>query len=523
MRLRFVHAVVFAALALATTAKVTKAQPAWVEDRAYAEGKGIKAGEWEIHPGLGGQFGYDSNFFQRSGTKGLPNEHVRDALRLRLTPSVSATTYGRRDRGQGPPPKLGFTGSSSLSYNELFPVNSGLPGTGNNEVQKQRHLAGGVGGQLDVLPKRPWGGDLFANYRRTFQPSNIADTNIAWNRHTVNGGGGIKWQPGGGLFMWRIGYRLRATFFQSPEFKHLNNVNQGPEMMGRWAFLPRTVLLYHGQVGFINYNYTRGTGAQNNGRYARSILGVNGLVTNHFGLLGAIGWGSTFYDARTTAAGVRVPGENFDSVIGQAQATWYLASQSAPPGGTGITNPRSTRALGQGFGSGSAPYGFAGGGGGQSVPIGLSSISAGYIRQSGNSYFGSYFQNDRGYAKVVYVLASKVLLSLRGGLSHITRPRTYFADAPTRQVILVGGSPKANGYSENRADAQVFAEYRLSGAIGINATFRYNANLTKVCVPLAPGEDVQQVCSPRGLLAGPAVDRLDYTRFRAYLGLRWFL
>ena len=66
---------------LESTAGAEAAAQAWLEDRAYAEGMGIKAGEWELHPGVAGEFGYDSNFFQRAGVDGLEHEAAPECHR----------------------------------------------------------------------------------------------------------------------------------------------------------------------------------------------------------------------------------------------------------------------------------------------------------------------------------------------------------------------------------------------------------------------------------------------------------
>jgi len=40
--------------------------PEWLKDRRYNEGIGIRTGDVEIHPGIAGEVGYDSNYFMRS-------------------------------------------------------------------------------------------------------------------------------------------------------------------------------------------------------------------------------------------------------------------------------------------------------------------------------------------------------------------------------------------------------------------------------------------------------------------------
>src|SRR6266852_6602288 len=58
----------------------------WLRDRRYGEGVGIRTGDLELHPGIAGEFGYDSNYFLRSD-KDIAKPV--DTLRLRITPSFS--------------------------------------------------------------------------------------------------------------------------------------------------------------------------------------------------------------------------------------------------------------------------------------------------------------------------------------------------------------------------------------------------------------------------------------------------
>src|SRR5689334_22536493 len=179
---------------------------AFLSDPRIAEGAGVKAGDLELHPGLAGEAGYDSNYFQRSGTG---TEDVIDVIRFRITPSLSLNSYGSRpqEEGGGPPPSVKFNARASASYNLLI----GTDDQYKDEVSDQTHFAGQVGAGLDILPQRPWGGDLSADYTRTVEASNDPETANAFRRHTVRGGAGIIWRPGGGLFSWRLGYAIRAN------------------------------------------------------------------------------------------------------------------------------------------------------------------------------------------------------------------------------------------------------------------------------------------------------------------------
>ena len=67
------------------------AQQPWLADRAYGEGIGIRVGNLELHPGIAGEVGYDSNYFLRA-----PGEQggVLSAYVLRVTPSITMATLG---------------------------------------------------------------------------------------------------------------------------------------------------------------------------------------------------------------------------------------------------------------------------------------------------------------------------------------------------------------------------------------------------------------------------------------------
>ena len=95
-----------------------------VTDRRYSEGSGIRAGDLEIHPGLAGEFGYDSNYFLLAND----GEKPIDALRFRLTPSLSLSTISqqRREADSGAPelPKVGFRAGVAATYNEFIATKS---------------------------------------------------------------------------------------------------------------------------------------------------------------------------------------------------------------------------------------------------------------------------------------------------------------------------------------------------------------------------------------------------------------
>jgi hypothetical protein len=453
-RLSFMAALIVATLPLRAHAQV------WTSDTRYAEGIGIRAGNLELHPSLGGEFGYDSNFFQRSGnTNGgqSPQEEVIDIWRLRITPSFSVSSLSGARAAGSPPPTLHFSAAAHLAYNQIIAVDS------ENDEANGARFGIGADMKLALFPKRPVGIDLFAAYVRAFEPTNDPDEDRDWTRDTVRAGGDLIWRPGGGLFEWSAGYNVMFNWFEAQPFQLYNNVQNQIRTRGRWRFLPRTALLYEGSYTFLSY--TNPT-SQNDGDSINSRIGIRGLVTNRLALLGLVGWAASFYE-NTDVNGQVFQARQYDSVVGQAEARWFL--QSAP----------SEESL--------------------TAPVGLSSIALGYTRQFSNSYYGSFYQRDRGYGQFGLFLGGAVVGSLEAGVSRIAYPEVTLS---TQQV---------ESFSQLRFDARLFAEYRFIDTVGVNTTLRYDlCDSPAVPVSSTPG-GVQQT------------DDLSFTRWQAYIGLRWFM
>lgn len=452
------------ALAVAWLSQSVNARAqAFLQDPRVAEGLGIKSGNWEFHPGVAGEVGYDSNYFQTSGRNDPVNrEPVTDAWRFRITPSVSFSSHGKRAglEGGGPPPTLLLNGRGSVSY-DYVGLNDPPPG-----AASQSHFSENVVLGLDILPGRKVGGDLSAGFVRTVEASNEADVPNAFRRDTIFGGAGVMWRPGGGLFSWRLGYDVKATLFEESAFSILNNITHTVSTTNRWRFLPRTQLVYRGALHWTSYLNTPQTVA--GGQSMDTMVGINGLITNHWGALALLGWSSTFFESPRTNTS-----QNFDSFVGQGEITWYPMPQPKLLEGE--------------------------------RPVGLSAVSVGYHRTWSISYLGEYFQRDRAYGKMVYFFAQKFVLMLVGGLSHITRPPAYFANG---QEVPNVTAP------ENRIDATAFLEYRVGASVGINATFRYDTELNDKLIPAAPAT----AANPN-----PAGDDLKFSRYQVFLGARWFL
>jgi len=435
-----------------------QAQQPWLSDRRYGEGIGVRVGNLELHPGIAGEVGYDSNYFLRA-----PSEDPLSAYRLRVTPSITLSTLSpqRIERGNGPPVKqsLMFRAGAYVSYNELIATDS----KHQSEFSEQRHLDVGSDLLLNIFPVGRVGGDGYVNFVRQGQPSNDPNTENAFDRDSVRAGAGITWRPGGGLFDWRLGYEFLYNYFEKSSFSYLNNFQNQVNMRGRWRFLPRTALLYNGSYTWVHYP---NPSAQNNGAIANTNIGINGLITTRLSLLAMVGWAGTFYDLK--------PGQSpqqFDSPTAQAELKWFIA------GGADVMNPGS-------------------------APVGLSYASIGYLRDVSNSYLGNFYQRDRGYLGLSYMLGGVFLTSLTAGIANLRFPESYFTSGEVQQ----------QAFSEQRVDASVFGEYRFGSSFGVNATLNYDRNITDVAVKTS---DDPMYADVR--------DALAYQRWQVFVGARWFL
>jgi len=429
-----------AALATALIPTTASAQ-AWLSSPDFSEGTGIRAGNLEFHPSLGAEAGYDSNFFRASKAEG-----VIDVFKFRFTPSFTIGTLDGKRLG-GAQPSVIFNAGAHLSYFEVVPVDSA-----NSEVSKRRNAAIGADATVDVFPQRRVGFDAAVGYLRAIDTEgNTQDlAGEGFNRDTVRGAAGLTWRPGGGLFSWRGGYAATYNFFERSDLTTLNNLHHEVSTRGRWRFLPRSALLFDSKYTFVRY--TNNT-VQTSGDAVSTRVGFHGLVTYHLALLGMVGWAASFYEHHGTQ---QIEARQYDSVIANAEARWFLQSQPGLDAAPGVLSA-------------------------------ISSIALGYQRGFNNSYYGSFYQRDRGYLQFSMFLLGAVASGLEFGVSSVRFPEAKATTQPA--------------FSQVRIDGRMFAEYRFTDTLAVNATVMYD----QVNSDPIPTED------------------LSYSRWQAYLGLRWFM
>ena len=405
-------------LLIASGSASAQEQP-WLKDRRYTEGMGYRVGDYELHPGVATEFGYDSNFFHFT-------DNPAGSLRLRITPSLSFTTLSpqRLESSPGERPSATFHGGFAVSYNEFFGVGNNVE---NVKWDAQRNVSGTLDLGLAINPGRAWSGTLSGSVARVITPSeaSVQDTTQSFNRDIPQAAVEVAYAPGAGLFEWRLGYQVTGTIYESSSFSYLTNVVNQLETRGRWRFLPRTSLLYDARFGFLTYptpDTAASAGSKTGGHPVRAYLGLSGLVTNSLSVLVMGGWGASFYTP--------APQQDFDSAIGQVELRWFLN----PPPATDAVVVSGT----------------------------MSSVAVGFLRDFYDSVLGPYYERDRGYVSVSHLFAGKFLVVAEGGVGPMVFP-----------AFNNGIGPVAP-FTDIRIDGSLFGEYRFQDAFGVNATLRYN-------------------------------------------------
>jgi hypothetical protein len=416
---------------------------AWVNS-PHAEGIGVRVGDLELHPSLGGEFGYDSNYYRAA-----PSEGVVDVLRLRVTPSLTLNTLGGARRAGAPPTTVAFAASAHAAYNEIIPLESA-----ESDASRRRDVGAGVNAKLDLFPRGKIGFDMLGAYLRVIEPdgSTVNLGGEGFNRSTLHAGAGATWRPGGGMFDWRWGYGITYNYFHDRTYDPLTNLQHAIGTRGRWRFLPRSSLLFDSEYKIVRYTDARAV--QTDGEAVEARVGFHGLVTYHLSLLGLVGWASSFYDARPGG----VAASQYDSLSAKAEARWFIQKRPNLDDAT--------------------------------VVSGISSIALGYTRSFDNSYLGSFQQRDRGYLNFSTFLVGAVVGGLDFGVSRVAFPRSDV------------GAVREPAFDQWRVDGRAFAEYRFTSTLAANATFEYDRVRTAT---LVRGQD------------------LDYDRWLALVGVRWFL
>lgn len=475
-RLFALAAIPFAA---ATFASKSAHAQAWLRDRTYQEGIGIRAGDVELHPGVGAEVGFDSNWFVRSHVtganilNGAPNSPIREAAVLRVTPSFTISSLSAQ-RLNGENPSFTYRGTVAASYREFI-------GT---EVNDQRNVNLHAFFRGDILPGRPIGLGFFAGYERFVQPSALPAVDASFNRSDVNAGAEVIAIPGGGTLDLRLGYQFYGALYENTNGAAFTNFTHELSFKNRWKFRPRTSIFTETSLSFINYpNAGRSTLLLNNAIPLHTRAGITGLLTNRFSVLAAAGYSGSF-----VANGASASTSQYDSLNAQLEGTFYLTGAATAGNDPSATTAISTLTVGYN----------------RDVQVGSAQSFANrptYIFGGGqNTTIGSYTGLDKFYGRLSYLFAGRAVVSLDGYFDVLTLPPVFDGTG----TIAPGTQ---NGFTNFRPGASLFGEYRFADSFGVNATVDYQQTISDVQLPVGNNQ----------------VFDLNNRRVQAFLGVRWFM
>jgi hypothetical protein len=403
------------------------AQTGWLADRSRSEGPGFRVGDFELHPGLGVEVGWDSNLYF---TEDNPDPAMRtdrgrvDTGILRVTPHFLFSTIGQQRREQGEarddaessPPTVAFRGGVSAAYYEFFAD----PNRRNVEINGSM--------RLQVLPQRPFSFTIYDEFQRSVRPFTENFNPAAAQARIGNQAGlDLAFQTEGGIVQVRAGYIFGLDFFEDNRFQYASSFSHTISLQESFRFLPQTAFIHDTTFIIQDYfgNITASPVLLSDNFRLRTRVGLNGAITPEVSLQGMVGYTAGFYP-NTVIAGTPYD-QDYDSIVAQVELRWQIM---------------------QGM-----------------------RLSLGYDRDFFSSFVGNYYSRDRGYLNFQMLIAGAFLLGADFEVGYVDFG--LIRGGPTGIIDTTGGVRQ-----DIRIGGGLFAEYRFTDWLGINATFRYQGQLT---------------------------------------------
>lgn len=307
-----------------------------------------------------------------------------------------------------------------------------------------------VNGDLDlnINPNGRFGFRIFDKLSRTVRPfTNNLDTGDRNHAQIGNTAGAqIFLRSAGGLLQTSMGYSLRLSFFEGNAFQYANRLNHQISADTHYKFLPNTSLFWDATFDYTTFPETGGALTLADNWRVRTRVGLNGAITPKLSATAAIGYTATFVqDDRFS---------DFDSVIALAGLKIRLTP---------------------------------------TVSLGL-----GYERENQGSVVGLYRVQDRGYLDFQWLLGRSFILGFNAWVAYLN-----FGD------VLDAAGMSLGDRTDVMVSASLFAEYRFTDWLALNATVGYTGDYT---------DFEYQADVGMGAFPEPA----GFNKFEAWLGLRVF-
>jgi hypothetical protein len=417
---------------------------AWLPDRAYTEGPGIRVGDLEIHPGIAVRGGYDNNVFKADGkTRSTVidgrtidvTQKEQGAGILAVTPHIHLSTLSEQRKAQGEDrqegvralPAVAFRGGVAATYFHYFIDN------GPKNLEVDTDLA------LNILPGRPFNIDVNLAYIRTVRPfTQNAGNKDAFRFNSVAPRVRFNFGSKSGVLTGYAGYAPRLALYESDVFSYLNSFTHAAEAGAAWKFLPSTALVYDGAIEFQDYSeenpfLSNSPVLFSDNKRFRTRLGINGAITRTLALRVLAGYSAIAFDDEQD--GERL--DDHEDVIGEAILT----------------------------------YGFG--------PAQTSRFEIGYQRDLVSSALGGWNLLDRGFATVRALVGGVVQLSLEAGVAKVKYGRIWGYDRLNNNEMPTAiGDGGELDRDDIRVDGAVRGEYRVTNWLSFLADVSVQSIIT---------------------------------------------
>jgi hypothetical protein len=380
----------------------------WLADRSDMEGPGFKLGDsLVLHPGLCLEGGYDTNaLYTDSAAEGTG--------RLRITPYLDLATLSQQRRVQ----------DSGIRAPRLIDFKLGVAGFYDwyINVANQSDFGVSASTSLVVFPEGMLSILVDASFARTLQPYEGAQG--IHSRDIVRPGVGLRFRPGAGTLSFQVNYHVELTYFEDSDLSARDDrMVHVIDYENRWKVFPKTALV--SRVQFAPVIYTGSQDRNKDSLPVRSWFGLQGLLTDRFGLTLMGGYGASFYQR----------GPNYDSFLAQGELMFFVT-----------------------------PF---------------SQIRIGGDRDFVDSFFANYFVKTGGYVAYQQMFAGIVMATLKGDVYY-----RQYAKAPTFDDNGTQADPMDDSWTNVAERDDVWAtgtllvEIRATSWLAFHVSGQYTADVT---------------------------------------------
>jgi hypothetical protein len=301
------------AIAATTLCSASVQAQGWLADRDRAEGRGIRLGDFELHPGIGAEGGYDTNVFLAED-----DEEVDSAM-LRVSPHLYLQTLsGERAEG-APPAPVQFRAGISGSLKHYF------------SASESTDIGMGQDAKLTLRPGRIFALELTEELQRDIDPfteaagpdvAGASAPKVSFARDQLSLGARTQLGTPGDVLRAGLGYKFGLDHFEDDAFQDNRSNSHTVGADTSWEFLPKTALLWEGSIKRNNFRHSTDelslaemenlTSVRNDSTSVKTKAALNGGLTSRVGFTLGGGYGAGFYDA----------GDDYETFIAQVELRW---------------------------------------------------------------------------------------------------------------------------------------------------------------------------------------------------------